>query len=669
MKIFSSKISKVLLIFLLISQSFLFLSTINANDIATNNEKKIKNDQWDNFLDRINSSILTDLGDNLFYYWFSLQISKKIYKSINISWIKKDSTISFEAENLWLGSAGQIVTDSTASNNKAVEAKVETSPAGTIIFGPYTTNLIDWKEYVATFRIKVPANTNSSNIGLIDIFNEDTNYRAYKEFKATDFSGINTYQDFEVPFTKSGSNIQYRAFFYDVADFKVDKVIIREKKQIISPNEPNSWILSWTWNFFVVSIYLDGSWVGKNGATTIEEMDIMRSQLATINPNIKVSWALSSLFVFQESNRPQLAHVLQMVDTYGDEISIGVWFPNNQYNIDTWIPFAKEWIYMYRYNALNSLHVQWTVDKPKEVFNSIPSKYRPTSVTTYAINHKQAEWVRTNFGINAFMWWTANTYYVDQLSWEGSPFMPYWSHVNNPMIPAQNDATNSHSVFLNTITVDPIGSRYSSGESRWTIHPADPETNWVTQLHTINQYLNNPYHDKNTINYISLFVDINWILRTPSMKQSWDNIIQWWPKNKIVNIVWIKQFANIFTATAWNNNNSNEFSLLFRWSWWQKWIYTSPSDTQYLWSETKTERIVLKKQDHEASWSIIDFTDYTKPIPTLRYTTLGRDDDLSYITGRNYKITPTAPITQDQKNRAKERLQKLKFSESVNYEN
>jgi hypothetical protein len=62
-------------------------------------------------------------------------------------------------------------------------------------------------------------------------------------------------------------------------------------------------------------------------------------------------------FVFHEQNRPQLTRVLKMVDEYGDEISIGYGFPNNKETLDSWEVKMKEWIYMYRYNALNNIHI------------------------------------------------------------------------------------------------------------------------------------------------------------------------------------------------------------------------------------------------------------------------------------------------------------------------
>ncbi|MNC61019.1 hypothetical protein D3C75_1109390 [compost metagenome] len=90
---------------------------------------------------------------------------------------------------------------------------------------------------------------------------------------------------------------------------------------------------------------------------------------------------------------------------------------------------------------------------------------------------------------------------------------------------------------------------------------------------------------------------------------------------------------------------------------------------RYLWTENAQERIILAKQDGDAAWSIIDFTDYTKfPIPPTPYASQSSKVDISYVTGRNYKLTPTAPLTADELNRIQNHLEKIAFSEDVNYQ-
>lgn len=109
----------------------------------------------------------------------------------------------------------------------ARKARVGTDAPGTLQFGPYdSTNLVDGNPYKAIFRLKTPSNADSSFVALIDVFNGDTGLRQYRELKGTDFDSPDTYQDFDVPFTKpaGSSNMEYRVFFYGNADIVSDSV-------------------------------------------------------------------------------------------------------------------------------------------------------------------------------------------------------------------------------------------------------------------------------------------------------------------------------------------------------------------------------------------------------------------------------------------------------------
>ncbi|WP_019914937.1 DUF3863 domain-containing protein [Paenibacillus sp. HW567] len=422
-------------------------------------------------------------------------------------------------------------------------------------------------------------------------------------------------------------------------------------------------------SYFTVSLLLEDT--GAN-ATTIAEMETMRNSLATIDPNLRVTWAMDSRFVFDEAQRPQLQKVLEYVDLYGDEVGIVSGYPNDNYSLSQWIAEMNSWLYMYRYNALNYLH-QGGTNGDSSVWLSIPDKYRPKSLSTYAINPEQAAWLKDNFQIDAFMGWAATQVNVGQLSAEGSPLMPYWAHTANPMLPAQDAATNSGNVFMNSLSIDPIGSRYTSGASRWTLHPADPyvsEMKAEPQLHLASQYLNNPYRNQNTVNYLSLVIGTNWVLRSPGLNATWQDFISRFPKDANVKVLGIHDLAEIYKTRSASSNEHSEFTLMFRGS-----GYTtasgenSPADLRYLWTETATERIILAKKDGDPTWSIIDFTDYSKtPVANLPYTHNGAADDISYITGRNYKLTPTAPLTSTEIERIRARLDVLNFHEEVSYQ-
>ncbi|WP_145409872.1 S-layer homology domain-containing protein [Paenibacillus xylanexedens] len=419
--------------------------------------------------------------------------------------------------------------------------------------------------------------------------------------------------------------------------------------------------------FMGVSILLEDT---GSQATTIAEMDEIRNMFSSIDPSLKVTWALDNRFVFGESQRPQLQHLLSYVDTYGDEIGIVAGYPNNNYSLSQWADEMNSWIYMYRYNAFNQLHVGGTNGDPS-VWNSIPEAYRPKSLSTYAVNPEQAMWLKQNFEIESFMGWAATQYNVDQLSAEGSPLMPYWSNVNNPMVPAQTVGDNSGLIFMNAITIDPIGSRYTTGSSRWTIHPADPyvdEMSAYPQLRTTSNYINNAYRNQNTLNYLSLVVSANWIMRTPNLKTNLSTYIDQFPREAVTNVVGVRQLSGIFKQRSGGTNDNSQFTLMFRGTGYTTTLggNVSPASLRYLWMETKSERIILSKDDQETEWNVIDFTDYSlTPVPVLPYTHNGAADDISYVTGRNYKLQPNAPLTQSEVDRVKHRLRSIIFNEPV----
>jgi hypothetical protein len=418
--------------------------------------------------------------------------------------------------------------------------------------------------------------------------------------------------------------------------------------------------------FFAISIALYGQ---DTLATTKEQVIEMRESLSRIDPNLRVTWAINNDFVFKESSRPALTQVIQYVDTFGDEIGILSTYPNNLYSLEQWQNEMQDWLYMYRFNALNHLHENTTSNDPI-ILESIPEQYRPKSLSTYSINPEQATWLKEHYQINSFIGNPATQYNVNDVYSEGSPLMPYWSHINNSLVPAQSEWENSGILFMNTMTIDPIGSRYTENSSRWTISPSDPlvtEAMAIPQLHTAGQYINNPYRELNSINYLSIILDTNSLFQNSNLKTIWLDFINQLPKNPEINIVGVNQLAKIYEANIGLGNEHAQFTLLFRGS-----GYTtidsnfSPSDTQYLWTENAQERIILAKVDGETEWSIIDFTDYEKnPIPITPYGATGSKVDISYITGRNYKINPSAPLMTEELTRVRTHLLAIAFSEKV----
>lgn len=427
--------------------------------------------------------------------------------------------------------------------------------------------------------------------------------------------------------------------------------------------------------YFAISMMLQGKDAGST--TTIEQIEQSRQLLMDhFGPNVKVTWAMENRFIFVESNRPQLKKVLEYVDQYGDEVGILDGYPNNLFGLPEWEAQMNEWLYMYRYNALNELHQSGSLGSPS-VFESMDTdqyrKYLPKSLTGFTVNPEQAQWLKDHFKITSAMGWSATQYNVNNMYGEGSPLMPYWSHKDNPIVPAQGLTNNSGIVFMNSITIDPIGSRYTKDSSRWTLHPGDPyvtETDAAPQLYIAQQYLDNPYQRLNTVNYMSIILDVNWLAKNHNMSQIWENFVNHFPVDREVEIVGVDGLKQIYESVAGLSNDHTEFSLMFRGSGFKAVMDSnnSPANLRYLWTENASQRIILSKEDGDAAWSIIDFTDYTRsPVPKMAYN-LDKNTDVSYVTGRNFKLNPTAPLTADEIQRVKDRLKEIYFAEEVNYQ-
>lgn len=427
--------------------------------------------------------------------------------------------------------------------------------------------------------------------------------------------------------------------------------------------------------YFAISMMLQGKDAGST--TTVEQIEQSRQLLMDhFGPNLKVTWAMENRFIFVESNRPQLKKVLEYVDQYGDEVGILDGYPNNLFDLPQWEAQMNEWLYMYRYNALNELHQSGSLGSPS-VFESMDTdqyrKYLPKSLTGFTVNPEQVQWLKDHFKITSAMGWSATQYNVNNMYGEGSPLMPYWSNKDNPIVPAQGLTNNSGIVFMNSITIDPIGSRYTKDSSRWTLHPGDPyvtETDAAPQLYIAQQYLDNPYQRLNTVNYMSIILDVNWLAKNHNMSQIWENFVNHFPVDREVEIVGVNGLKQIYESAAGSNNDHTEFTLMFRGSGIKTAMDSnnSPANLRYLWTENASQRIILSKEDGDAAWSIIDFTDYTRtPVPKTPYN-LDKNTDVSYVTGRNFKLHPTAPLTAEETQRVKDRLKEIYFAEEVNYQ-
>jgi len=143
-----------------------------------------------------------------------------VFKNNTTDWV-------YEAENSF-GAVGNVALDSAASGQRAREATTAVNNAGFVLYGPYTDDQPAGDTYTAKFMLKTRNNSIASPIARIDINNNGgPSPYVFKDIKGTDFNANNTWQEFSINFNRlTGGNMEYRVWFYDLADVLVDKVSI-----------------------------------------------------------------------------------------------------------------------------------------------------------------------------------------------------------------------------------------------------------------------------------------------------------------------------------------------------------------------------------------------------------------------------------------------------------
>ncbi|MBU0648361.1 hypothetical protein KJ855_04245 [Patescibacteria group bacterium] len=149
-----------------------------------------------------------------------------VYKTVVNDWV-------YESEDSY-GAIGGKAYDSQASGNfpnNTREATVTSDNQGYVVYGPYSDDQPANNAYTATFRLKTRDNSSSEKIARIEVYNpfKETPLLAFKELKGTDFAANDTWQDFGLNFNRlAGGNLEFRVWFFDVADILSDKVSITE---------------------------------------------------------------------------------------------------------------------------------------------------------------------------------------------------------------------------------------------------------------------------------------------------------------------------------------------------------------------------------------------------------------------------------------------------------
>lgn len=322
----------------------------------------------------------------------------------------------------------------------------------------------------------------------------------------------------------------------------------------------------------------------------IDKLVNFRNYVNSINKKNKITWCFTiDFFKLIYTYVSSVVNVIDyFVNTYNDSIGLGFGFMNHKLTLDQMI---NDIIFIN--NIYTNILTLNTVEVNTILFSQINENMKPKSVMSYSINQDHIKWIKDNLGIKYFMSWTATQTNVDDFSGEGTILSPYYMHKDNPMIPANNINDSNGCLILNNITIDPVGCRNINGESRWTIHPADPLTDGLSQIMLFRRYLSNIFIDKNHFNYFSFFFDSKWIFENSNLYNSMNNILSFL-KSISIRIMSIDELCNNYTSKYKDNNYIN-FKLLTNGLGFKKDNNESNKDIYYLWYENKNYRIIYNK--------------------------------------------------------------------------
>ncbi len=148
--------------------------------------------------------------------WYTGKVSEELLKQ---------QKFVYEAESSPRTTGHQREDPEASGGQAAYAAKADNG--GYLVYGPYQS--YPPAEYVASFRIKTDQTHLQKTVVLIDVVTDEGNrILAHKEVKGNDFPDSNAYQVFDIPFSLKESGIlEFRVYFFAVADVWVDKVTCR----------------------------------------------------------------------------------------------------------------------------------------------------------------------------------------------------------------------------------------------------------------------------------------------------------------------------------------------------------------------------------------------------------------------------------------------------------
>lgn len=307
-----------------------------------------------------------------------------------------------------------------------------------------------------------------------------------------------------------------------------------------------------------INILVENSW----NVTTANISDL-HDYIKTAIPTAKLNWAPNNIFMFPWNKNDENA----LINTYlqaGDELSYWYWFPA----VD--------------YNTLTAFQAQLN-----ESDSSSTTRYGKTP-TSFCSWHLPADYINelvTNRWIKVATWTVWSQTNVDRFQWEWSRLFPYMPSTTNSFVPGKTPATTQDLVLLNSLSPDPLGCRVLTGDSRWTLHPADPDpSSSASQKHIIDQaLLNQNYH-------LNVYIEVEW-LYSSSLITRFKELIDY-IATKDISIITLEEYNTYYRDRF---TNESVHTMEYTWSGISFGTSSSDSNIKQLWYEDIDGVVCLAK--------------------------------------------------------------------------
>lgn len=281
--------------------------------------------------------------------------------------------------------------------------------------------------------------------------------------------------------------------------------------------------------------------------TTIADF---RSYVMTKIPTAKLTWCPDTNFIFpwhKDAENTLVASYLVL----GDELAIGDGFPA--------VDYPTLWGF------------QWHIN---EWFSSATTRFWRTTTVACAW-HYPATYIAflITKGVKIANWTVWSQTGVDRFQGEGTKLFPYYPSATNASVPWTQDL-----VLCNSLSADPLGCRVLTGDSRWTLHPADPNpASSNSQKHIIDQALLQDEYP------LFVYPEVDWLYSNSQvLSNNWKSFVDYLA-TKTISVISMKDYNIHFRALYPDNIHQNW--MVFTWSWITKWNSTSSSNKKQYWYE------------------------------------------------------------------------------------